>query len=66
MTGGMSTTRTDDALDSWLADLTGGETSMRRLRRRLTAEGTGTADACPTCHRAADDHTANWVAEPLG
>ncbi|KGH47605.1 hypothetical protein IN07_06300 [Modestobacter caceresii] len=61
-------TRTDDALNSWLADLTGGETSMRRLRKRLTEEGTLTTEPCPTCqHPATTDvaHTGHWVAEPV-
>ena len=34
MTRCMSTTP-PDALDSWLTELTGGESSMRRLRKRL-------------------------------
>ena len=61
-------TRTDDALNSWLADLTGGEISMRRLRKRLTEEGTLTSEPCPTCqHPATPDsaHTGHWVAEPV-
>ncbi|MCZ2817934.1 hypothetical protein [Modestobacter sp. VKM Ac-2984] len=61
-------TRTDDALNSWLADLTGGETSMRRLRKRLTEEGTLTTEPCPTCeHPAVADlaHTGHQVAEPV-
>ncbi|WP_164703144.1 hypothetical protein [Modestobacter sp. KNN46-3] len=61
-------TRTDDALNSWLADLTGGETSMRRLRKRLAAEGTLTTEPCPTCqHPATADapHAAHEVAEPV-
>jgi hypothetical protein len=60
-------TRTD-ALDSWLADLTGGESSMRRLRKRLAAEGNLVAGPCPTCqHPATEDfaHTGHWVAEPV-
>jgi hypothetical protein len=66
MTTGMSTTRTD-ALDSWLTELTDGETSMRRLRNRLRAEGTLAADACPTCqHPPTDDvtHTGHVAAVP--
>ncbi|MCZ2849108.1 hypothetical protein [Modestobacter sp. VKM Ac-2978] len=61
-------TRSDDALNSWLADLNGGETSMRRLRKRLTEEGTLTTEPCPTCqHPATEDfaHTGHWVAEPV-
>ncbi|NIH68213.1 hypothetical protein [Modestobacter marinus] len=64
----MSSTQSD-ALDRWLADLTGGETSMRRLRRRLTAEGTLGAEPCPTCeHPATDDlaHTGHRVPDPAG
>jgi len=66
MTGGMSTTRTD-ALDSWLTELTGGESSMRRLRTRLRAEGTLAAGSCPTCqHPPTDDvaHTGHVLAVP--
>ena len=60
----MSTTPTD-ALDSWLTELTGGETSMRRLRNRLRAEGTLAAGTCPTCqHPTTEDvaHTGHVVA----
>ena len=60
----MSTTPTD-ALDSWLTELTGGETSMRRLRNRLRAEGTLAACTCPTCqHPTTEDvaHTGHVVA----
>ncbi|MCZ2804803.1 hypothetical protein O2W18_06815 [Modestobacter sp. VKM Ac-2983] len=61
-------TRSDDALNSWLTDLTGGETSMRRLRKRLTEEGTLTTEPCPTClHPATADlaHTGHEVTEPV-
>ena len=66
MTECMSTTRTD-ALDSWLTELTGGESSMRRLRTRLRAEGNLTAGACPTCqHPPTEDvtHTGHVAAVP--
>jgi uncharacterized Zn finger protein (UPF0148 family) len=66
MTAGMSTTRTD-ALDNWLSELTDGETSMRRLRNRLRAEGTLAADTCPTCqHPTTEDvaHTGHVLAVP--
>ena len=66
MTECMSTTR-DDALDSWLSELTGGEPSMRRLRTRLRAEGTLASDVCPTCqHRQVEDlaHTGHVAAVP--
>ena len=64
MTECMSTTRTD-ALDSWLTELTGGETSMRRLRTRLRAEGTLASDTCPSCqHPPTEDvaHTGHVLA----
>ncbi|MFQ1003936.1 hypothetical protein [Modestobacter sp. SSW1-42] len=66
----MSTIRTDDALDSWLSELTGGESSMRRLRKRLRAEATRDDDlCCPTCQRPSTDdatHTGHLAAaEPV-
>ena len=68
MTECMSTTRTD-ALDSWLTELTGGESSMRRLRTRLRAEAQRTDDSCcPTCQRPSTEeasHTGHWTAEPI-
>jgi hypothetical protein len=66
MSAGMSTTR-NDALDSWLTELTDGETSMRRLRNRLRAEGTLPASTCPTCqHSPTEDlaHTGHVAAVP--
>lgn len=38
-------------LEGWLQDLTGGETTVRRLRKRLDAERDVPAgeDACPSC-----------------
>ena len=64
----MSTTRTDDALDSWLTELTGGESSMRRLRKRLRAEAALVDDCCPTCARPSTDdetHPGHQAAQPL-
>lgn len=61
-------TRSDDALDNWLADLTGGETSMRRLRKRLTDEGTLTTERYGSCqHPASADvpYPGHEVAEPV-
>jgi len=62
----MSTTRSD-ALDSWLTELTGGESSMRRLRKKLGTESILTPDPCPTCFRPPTEdyaHTGHWIAEP--
>ena len=64
MTGCMSTTQTD-ALDSWLSELTGGESSMRRLRKRLRDEAALDDDCCPTCQRPPSDdltHTGHQAA----
>lgn len=61
----MSTSNSSDALESWISDLSGGETSVRRLRKRLAAESTAerlealeTTGECPTCHTSVDhaDH----------
>jgi hypothetical protein len=57
MTGCMSTTRSD-TLDSWLTELTGGESSMRRLRKKLGVESTLT-DPCPTCQRPPTEDVAH-------
>jgi hypothetical protein len=40
-------------LESWIADLAGGETSVRRLRERLDAAGSAAAGSCSVCARAA-------------
>ena len=56
----MSTTKNapqEDALDGWLSDLNGGETSMRKLRKKLAAKAEARTpasdeDECPTCHGA--------------
>ncbi|MEU2348731.1 hypothetical protein [Modestobacter sp. NPDC049651] len=47
----------EDALDGWLSDLTDGETSMRKLRKKLAAKAEARTpaadeDECPTCHGA--------------
>ena len=54
MTRCMSTTP-PDALDSWLTELTGGESSMRRLREKLRTEAALDDDCCPTCQRPPTD-----------
>lgn len=56
-----------DALDDWLSELTGGESSMRRLRTKLRTEAALDDDCCPTCQRPpADDapHTGHLTAAP--
>jgi len=45
----MSTTT--DALDSWFSELAGGESSMRRLRKRLGVDSSSDPGSCPTCQR---------------
>jgi hypothetical protein len=40
-------------LESWISGLTGGETSVRRLRERLVADGGGPEGTCEVCERAA-------------
>jgi len=74
----MSTTKNpapEDALDGWLSDLNGGETSMRKLRKKLAAKAeTRTAEAgtpehtpgadedeCPTCHGSGSGHTGSNI-----
>jgi hypothetical protein len=36
-------------LEGWIADLADGETSVRRLRERLDAQGWGTDHGCTAC-----------------
>ena len=63
----MSTTTTD-ALDSWFSELTDGESSMRRLRKRLGVESKLLRDPCPTCHCPATEdaaHTDHEATEPV-
>ena len=38
-----------DELESWLHDLTDGETSARRLRARLGDGGSATSGSCTVC-----------------
>lgn len=40
-------------LESWITGLTGGETSVRRLRQRLDADGEASAGSCAVCERDA-------------
>jgi len=55
----------DDALESWLSDLTDGETSVRRLRKRLDAERDPEEGCCPTCHgTSALGHTGHVTRVP--
>ena len=63
----------EDALDSWLTDLNGGETSMRKLRKKLAAkaearladaEPTEFEDSCPTCHGSTAGHSG-YVLRPI-
>ena len=49
----------EDALESWLSDLTDGETSVRRLRKRLNAERDPADISCPTCHGHSAGHTGH-------
>lgn len=66
MTRCMSTTPTD-ALDDWLTELNGGESSMRRLRAKLRTEAALDDNCCPTCQRPPSDdapHTGHLTAEP--
>ena len=46
-------------LESWIADLAGGETSVRRLRQRLDAMGEFTDGGCAVCERAERDHASH-------
>jgi hypothetical protein len=46
-------------LESWIADLAGGETSVRRLRQRLDALGDATDGGCAVCERAERDHASH-------
>ena len=67
MTSCMSTTPTD-SLDNWLTELTGGESSMRRLRKKLGVDSATLTDACPTCQRPPTEdlaHTGHLVAETV-
>ena len=67
MTVCMGITPRTDTLDSWLSELTGGESSMRRLRKKLGVDTTAMADPCPTCQRPPTEdyaHTGHWIAEP--
>jgi hypothetical protein len=50
--GKLSNSADEDALESWITDLAGGETTVRRLRKRLDAERHPVEDACPTCSGA--------------
>jgi len=60
-----TTTTTSDALDSWFSELAGGESSMRRLRKRLGVDSKPAPDTCPTCHRPLAEDAAP-AAEPVG
>jgi hypothetical protein len=54
-------------LESWISGLTGGETSVRRLRKRLHENGEVAEGACAVCagaatgetHAGHDDHERN-------
>ena len=43
-------------LEGWIADLAGGETSVRRLRRRLDEQRAAADGGCTTCGCAGDVH----------
>ena len=43
-------------LEGWITDLAGGETSVRRLRRRLDAEREAADGGCTACGCAGDAH----------
>jgi len=49
-------------LEGWIADLAGGETSVRRLRRRLDEQRDATHGGCTTCGCAGDTHLAQQPA----
>jgi hypothetical protein len=50
---GSAASRSDQAdggeLEGWIADLAGGEPSVRRLRERLDAQREGTDHGCTAC-----------------
>jgi hypothetical protein len=65
----------EDALDSWLTDLNGGESSMRKLRKKLAAKADArmsaveekdeaAEDSCPTCHGSTAGH-GGYVLRPI-
>jgi hypothetical protein len=45
-----------DDLESWITDLGGGETTVRKLRKRLDAERAPVDDGCPTCSGTMTGH----------
>ncbi|WP_369134671.1 hypothetical protein [Modestobacter sp. I12A-02662] len=49
-------------LEGWISDLAGGETSVRRLRRRLDEQRETTEGGCTSCGCAGDDHLAQQPA----
>ena len=54
----------EDALDGWLSDLNGGETSMRKLRKKLAAKAEArTAETGPT-RTGTPTHTATGHSTP--
>ena len=55
---------TDGDLEGWLADLHDGETSVRRLRKRLNAERDPADISCPTCHGHSAGHTGHVAKVP--
>ena len=47
----------DGGLESWITDLAGGETTVRKLRQRLYAERRPAEDdGCPTCSGTLTGH----------
>ena len=42
-----------DDIENWLHDLVGGETTARKFRQRLRAEGATSEDKCSVCENAA-------------
>jgi len=50
---------TDGDLEGWLQDLTDGETSVRRLRKRLNADRDPADTSCPTCSGHSAGHTGH-------
>jgi hypothetical protein len=49
-------------LEGWIADLAGGETSVRRLRRRLDEQRDTADGGCTTCGCAGEGHLAQQPA----
>ena len=58
------TPSTDGEIENWIADLHDGETSVRRLRKRLDAQRDPADVSCPTCSGHSAGHTGHLARVP--